>query len=340
MKKKRLSPFSKEFWVQKGYTDDEAEYKRNSIKPIRKEYWLEKGYSEQLAIQKAEEIKDINNKKGAKASASRTNHRETSVRCIEYWINKGCSLEDAKEQVRLVQATNTLETYQKKYGTDLGKKKFEERKAKWSKEIEKQSPDRNAINYKKLFKKYKSNFKIANLLNESRGMNLVLTTNDFDQVVRSTLKEKPDLYYSTPEKLCRVFPRIQYQLLDIKNPKDFMKKYVNGSGGVYKSNSYGYRKWHGNSLLRSSSEIRFAELLEKHSISFECEGRYPDSNQRYDFLVGDKYVEISPMYGKDKGYTKKINQKIKDYGCIVLINEQDFVSFINSVKKEDDESQS
>jgi len=43
---KRLSPFSREFWVKKGYSEEEAEIKRNSLRPIRKEYWMERGFSE------------------------------------------------------------------------------------------------------------------------------------------------------------------------------------------------------------------------------------------------------------------------------------------------------
>lgn len=63
-RKKRLSPFGKEFWINKGYSDAEANYKRNSIRPIKKEYWMEQGYSIADAEIKAAEVKSINNKKG------------------------------------------------------------------------------------------------------------------------------------------------------------------------------------------------------------------------------------------------------------------------------------
>ena len=46
--------------MNKGMTEEEADYKRNSIRPIRKEYWMERGYSEEDAEKKAKECKRSN----------------------------------------------------------------------------------------------------------------------------------------------------------------------------------------------------------------------------------------------------------------------------------------
>ena len=54
---KRLSPYSIEFWTSKGMSNEDAEYKRNSLRPIRKEYWIERGYTEDKAIVIAQETK-------------------------------------------------------------------------------------------------------------------------------------------------------------------------------------------------------------------------------------------------------------------------------------------
>jgi hypothetical protein len=45
------------------------------------------------------------------------------------------SEEDAIGKVRTIQATNTLEKYIKKYGMSEGKRRYEERKINWIKQI-------------------------------------------------------------------------------------------------------------------------------------------------------------------------------------------------------------
>lgn len=62
--------------------------------------------------------------------------KEHSIRTIGYWIKKGYTEKEAKMLVRNVQTTNTLETYQKKYGEELGAIKFRERNDNWSALIE------------------------------------------------------------------------------------------------------------------------------------------------------------------------------------------------------------
>lgn len=64
-KKKGYSPFSREFWMAKGYSIEKADYMRNSRRPIRKEYWMERGYDESSATEKASETKRNNNNKGS-----------------------------------------------------------------------------------------------------------------------------------------------------------------------------------------------------------------------------------------------------------------------------------
>lgn len=55
---------------------------------------------------------------------------------IDYWLNKGYSLEEAKELLKERQTTFTLEKCIIKYGEELGLVKFNERQTKWSAKIE------------------------------------------------------------------------------------------------------------------------------------------------------------------------------------------------------------
>ena len=44
------NPFSKEYWIKKGYTEEEAQHKVNLRNKYTKEYWINKGYSQKEAI--------------------------------------------------------------------------------------------------------------------------------------------------------------------------------------------------------------------------------------------------------------------------------------------------
>jgi hypothetical protein len=128
-KRNSISAFSREFWLNRGYTIEQADFERNSIRPICKEYWIKKGFNEQEAIEKAKEFKDSNNKNGSKGRRN-LNPWEKSTR-IEYYLERGYSLEDAKNVLKERQATFSLEKCIEKYGEDAGSIVWRERQDKW-----------------------------------------------------------------------------------------------------------------------------------------------------------------------------------------------------------------
>lgn len=151
--KKKPSPFSIDFWLEKGYTKEEAEYKRNSIRPIRKEYWLEKGYSEDESIKRAKETKDNNNKKGMQKASKLTKDERKyfSPRCKEYWISKGYSEDEALDKISEVQSTFSKEKCIEKYGDIEGLKVWSERQEKWQNTLNSKSKEElEYINKKKM----------------------------------------------------------------------------------------------------------------------------------------------------------------------------------------------
>lgn len=142
----KLSPYSRQFWTSKinpntgkHYTEDEADFERNSRRPIRKEYWLKKGYSVKESEKLAIEAKNKNNIKGAKKAGNINQDikKAISKRCIEYWMFNGFSEIEAKEKVSEYQATFTLEKCIEKYGKDGGKKRWLDRQEKWHKSYKK-----------------------------------------------------------------------------------------------------------------------------------------------------------------------------------------------------------
>lgn len=157
-----ISPYSIQFWTSKinpntgkHYTEDEANYERNSIRPIRKEYWIKKGYSLNDAEKLATDTKNTNNKNGAKKSKNLNENikRATSKRCLEYWTIRGFSEIEGKENISQEQSTFSLKTCIEKYGEDCGKQKWLDRQEKWQKTLNMKSDDEKyEINKKKATK--------------------------------------------------------------------------------------------------------------------------------------------------------------------------------------------
>lgn len=132
---KRPSPFSKEFWMEKinpstgiNFTEEEADFERNSIRPIRKEYWMKQGFSEDDAIIKAKETKDSNDNNNISTKLNRTS---LSPRCKEYWMLRGFSEEEAIEKVSESQRTFSLDICIEKFGEEEGRKRWVKRQEKW-----------------------------------------------------------------------------------------------------------------------------------------------------------------------------------------------------------------
>lgn len=345
---KRLSPFSREFWVKKGYSEEEAEIKRNSLRPIRKEYWMERGFSEKESIEKALKTKQDNNKKGAKASASRSldEMKLKSPRCLEYWLNKGFDEEEAKLRRKEYQSLGRLDKWIERHGKELGKKLWEERQKKWLKTMslktkkEKKSINkkRNCLRYEKFIQDGFEKKDIVYYLKKTRNMDLVLSIEKFVEKIKKDIKNNPSMKYQKPSRFYKNYQKIQYDILGIKNPKKFVEKFLE-SDKIFEvlgtGKSYGYRLYTEKGLLRSALEIEFYKLCISHKINFLLDKNYPNSNFRYDFYLPEKnlYIEISPNYNKkgNEKYTEKINKKKKIFNCLIIKNIQEIESFFEEI---------
>ena len=144
LQKQKVSPFSCKHWLDKinpktgsYYTLDEANFERNSIRPIRKEYWILKGYSEEEAEKEAKNQKNQNNKKGNDKSTSRDTFeiKASSKRCKEYWLIRGYTEEQAEKEVSKMQSTFSLEKCIEKYGAEKGEEIWKLRQILWQKKL-------------------------------------------------------------------------------------------------------------------------------------------------------------------------------------------------------------
>lgn len=159
---KRTSPFSKEFWLKKIntdtgelYTEQEADYKRNTQQPIKKEYWINKGYSDQDAIRMAVDQKIKNNKSGANSSSNRSSEqlRSASPRTTEYWTSRGYSEEEAIKEVTDAQKLFSLDICIQNHGVEEGTKIWQGRQDRWQATLNAKSDEEKLeINRKKIYK--------------------------------------------------------------------------------------------------------------------------------------------------------------------------------------------
>jgi hypothetical protein len=94
------------------------------------------------------------NKNAAKHAGDKKRGRtDVSCRSIDYWLGTGISEEEAKEKVRMVQDTNSLARYVRKYGELDGFVKWTERQVSWQKTMTSKSDDEQAdINLRKMVK--------------------------------------------------------------------------------------------------------------------------------------------------------------------------------------------
>lgn len=158
--KNQRSVYSREYWLNKVnpntktyYTTEEADFERNSRRPIRKEYWIKKGYTENEANELANKTKSQNNRKGANNSRLSTVRKASSKRCVEYYIARGFSPGEAEDLQSNSQKLFSKEICIKKYGEIKGIQVWQARQDDWQTKLNAKSPEEKArINRAKLSK--------------------------------------------------------------------------------------------------------------------------------------------------------------------------------------------
>ena len=91
-----------------------------------KEYWLKRGYTEEEAIKNISEIQTKNSNKITVSSK-----RQASIRCKEHWIKIGYNEEESQKIISRYQTTFSKEICINKYGKEKGLEIFKKRQEKW-----------------------------------------------------------------------------------------------------------------------------------------------------------------------------------------------------------------
>ena len=125
---------SKQMLADKGYSDEDI--KRICLTPTNSEFWVNRGYSENEAKFKISELqKEKNNKLIKLRKDNPNNYSATTSTQLGYWLNKGYSKKESKIKLSERQKTFSKEICIQKYGEEEGKKRFTERQNKWSKSL-------------------------------------------------------------------------------------------------------------------------------------------------------------------------------------------------------------
>jgi hypothetical protein len=150
---------SKENLRKLGFT--EGKINDICLTPSQVNFWIKKGFSEEEAKKKVTEHQTIaSNKFADKRRENPFLYSATTQTQIGYWIKKGLSEDEAKEKLSKRQKTFSLDICIKKYGEEEGRKRWIDRQEKWHLNYKKSNFSKVSQNlfweiYKKLNDRYK-----------------------------------------------------------------------------------------------------------------------------------------------------------------------------------------
>ena len=95
--------------------------------PNTVDFWINKGFTIDQAITK---VSEIQKSRSANSPSSKKGARGYSIRSVEYWIKQGYTVDQACHKVKEIQTTNGLAYYTKRYG-EQGVEMFNARISQW-----------------------------------------------------------------------------------------------------------------------------------------------------------------------------------------------------------------
>lgn len=143
---KKPSPMQTLFWIEKGLTKEEANYKIRSFRKMNVEYWIERGFSHEESTLKIKEFQSSqSNKYKDKRTADPNKYKSAFNTNVEYWIERGFSSEEALIKLHERQSTFSLQKCIERYGNSGGREVFVKRQRKWQKTLYENKTDEEII---------------------------------------------------------------------------------------------------------------------------------------------------------------------------------------------------
>lgn len=126
---KRVSITSKRYWIDQGYTEEDAKTKVSELQaqrsPRHKSYWTSRGFTEQEATDKVSELQKENT---AKRNEKYTHEERQSFTPLStvYWVNRGYTEEEARDIIKTNGNTVSLESFIRRHGDVDGTAQYNE----------------------------------------------------------------------------------------------------------------------------------------------------------------------------------------------------------------------
>jgi len=120
--------------LQKSFEKNKKFFKEKSHQTI--DFWLKKGYSQEEAEIEVKKVwDDIHEKTWNKRRNNPELYKDINTTHIEYWLKNGFTEDESKEKIKDRQKTFTLEKCIEKYGKIKGKEIWNSRQKKWKKSL-------------------------------------------------------------------------------------------------------------------------------------------------------------------------------------------------------------
>lgn len=245
-----------------------------------------------------------------------------SPKRVEYWVDKGFSVDESKLKVSESQKTFSKNICIEKYGEDEGIRVFNQRQKKWIKTLSllenygEAQTKKNSYTYE-----FKNSLELINRTSflDCVKKNIVkhLNSSNINEFIDNILDEIDYKSYSD------IHPYIKSKIIQKHYNVDYesIKKIFNEkTSDDLTRNIYGTPIYHNNVRFKSIKEYKIALWLESQSLYYIYEKQYPNSKYKSDFYLPEKdtYIEYYGMLDKknenklDKvqlNYKHKMNKK-------------------------------
>jgi len=354
---KWYSPYSIEYWRQKGYSDNDAKYEISIRRIYNKNYWInkygngegiikynffiKKGFNKEYLIEK------YGKQNGNKIYNDRINKRKNNNNTkIGYWLKKGYNEAESLKKLKDRQNTRGKDKLIEKYGKKEGLKKLNEMNERWQTSLS-ENNNMVEINKKKdgasieFFIKTHGDNWIQKYLERPHSnkkhkyahiINYICNNFKFqDELVNKlhiVLKEWKYVRYILHNKLIMFLFGINDE-----NYENLLYKIMNTYGiKNYKKKLYGNIIEYRGRKYKSYGEFVIGKYLEDNDINFINNKKYPIGGCRFlfDFYIENinLFIEYTGMEGI-KSYDAKIIKKkdilIKNNLNILFSNDINFI---------------
>jgi hypothetical protein len=244
---------------------------------------------------------------------------------MNYWLLRGYSEDEAKNEISNLQVTFSLDICIKKYGPELGFIKWEERQNNWQKTL-KAKDNYDEINkskniYDKLIKQNLSHDDIRSILSDKND--ICFNYEELSEYINKMIYNRPYMAYTNENHIFSKLKLHNYRFIQDFNEKDILnlistfivdKNRTQINNSLYDTYTLTTNE---NYYLKSSYEIDFYLICKELNIEFLYGLNYENSTKKYDFYLINKniFIEISGLL-HDENYKLQLLDKINEFNCM------------------------